>query len=182
MCGGRFSRKGNAFRHNISLHNDLATIRREPNNLRIEKQVNKKNIQKNFTRKFEYFSENQKTKDDFDDFFLDTITKDFDYQNDDKILRIISQLMKPYLALEAELADANPILKPSILSNVLESCLSSNNPVKSFNEVAVYYRSVKGLALMSKNLSLSNGISIELATANIKHAIRNCVLYKQINN
>lgn len=182
MCKGRFSRKGNAFRHNLSLHDDLATIRRELNSTMIEQQNKKKTMQKNFTKRFRHIHKNQETKDNLDEIFFNTITNNLTYQNDTKISRIINQLIKPYLAIQAELNDTNPKDIPSILSTVLVSSLSSYNPVKSLYEAADYYRSMRGLAIMSKNLSLSTGISIELATENIKYAIRNSLLYKRINN
>lgn len=182
MCKGRFSRKGNAFRHNLSLHDDLATIRRELNSTMMEQQNKKKNIQKNFTKRFRHIHKNQETKDNLDEIFFNTITNNLTYQVDTKISRIINQLIKPYLAIQAELKDTNPKDIPSILSTVLESSLSSYNPVKTLHETADYYRSMRGLAIMSKNLSLSTGISVEAATENIKYAIRNSLLYKRINN
>jgi hypothetical protein len=139
-------------------------------------------IQKNLTKRFRHVRDNQEMKDDIDDIVLNAITNDLAHQDDPKILRIISQLIKPYLAIQAELFDTNPVNIPFILSKFLDSSLSSHNPVKSLNEIADYYRSMRGLAIMSKNFSLSTGISIETATENIKDAIRNSLLYKRINN
>ena len=81
-----------------------------------------------------------------------------------KILKIIGQIIKPYLELEASLNYMNPQDKARVLSSCFISSLSSYNPVKSLYELSEVFRSNQGLKIIAQHFSVANNIPIHQAT------------------
>lgn len=173
ICEHRFSRKSNAFRHNLAIHNNLGTIVRDPS-----LQVKNKPRGKEYTKDFEQtkrFNSKYQTQKENDSYQVNYFTS---YDTDDwKIYKVLGQLIKPYLELEKELGNINPIDKSMILSDSFLSSLNSYNPVKSLSDIAELYSSMKALDIIATNLHQSKGIFKEVAEFKIKESIKNCSLF-----
>jgi hypothetical protein len=131
-------------------------------------------IKSNFLKDVLYNERNQS-----EDNYIQHTRRDSD---DWKINKILGQLLRPYLALEKELEGLDHLNKPMILSDSLKSSLNSYNPVKSLNEIAAMYRSVNAIDIISQNLSRCQNLPVETAKIIIKEDVRNCPLFKRINN
>lgn len=146
MCKRKFSRKWNAFRHNMTAHSNLSKIVLNSNNSRLPlyHSTFAKNAHKN---KFEYLQSNYKSQHAED--YLENLLLEETSRIDSKILKIIGQMIKPYLELEASLKYMNPQDKASVLSGCFISSLSSNNPVKYLCEISEVCRSNQGLKVIN---------------------------------
>lgn len=180
LCERRFSRKSNAFRHNSTTHNDLATIRRDsPQQLNYKFGIKTNSKQSKQTKRFNAKYRIQKEYYLYRDNYFDDFLSDID---DQKIYKILGQLIKPYLELEKELENKNPRDVPVILSHCFTSSLDSYNPIKSLSDITELYRSMRALDIIATNMHKSTGILKDVAIANIKESIRNCSLFNRINN
>lgn len=97
-------------------------------------------------------------------------------------MKIIGQMIKPYLELQASLNHVNSQTKARILSTSFTSSLLSYNPVKSLSEISDIYRSNMGLGLIAKHLSEAENMPIHQATAFVKELVRNSSLIHRMNN
>ena len=176
MCKRKFSRKWNAFRHNITVHSDLSKIVLKLTNSShpLNRLKYTKNAHKNKFHKFKYFQSIYKSQDDEDN--LDNLLFGEINETDSKIMKIIGQMIKPYLELEASLNYMNPQDKAKVLSTSFITSLSSYNPVKSLSEISDIYRSTQGLKLIAEHFSLANNIPVHQATAFVEDAVKRLFL------
>ena len=116
LCKRKFSRKWNAFRHNIRVHADLSKIVLGSNNSSrsINHSKYMSNTHKKKFYKYKYLQSIYKSQDT-DDYLLDQLIEET-YKIDSKILKIIGQMIKPYLELEASLNYMTPKDKATVLS------------------------------------------------------------------
>lgn len=184
ICKSKFSRKWNAFRHNIAVHSNLAKIvsysnssanSSRPTNL--PKDI--KNFNKNKYHKFEYLQ--TKFGPPRDDDYMDFLLED-ENNTDSKIMKIIGQMIKPYRELESLLDYMDPQNKALVLDNTFTLALLSYNPVKSFSETADFYRSNIGLKEIAKHSSVARNISIHEAMEFVKESVRSSTLIRRMNN
>jgi len=185
MCRRKIRRKWNAFRHNITVHSDLAKIALYPtNSTNLSRSVYRsKDVKKVYRNKFHKFKQWQskyKSRDDED--YIDNLLLGQDNNTDSKIMKIIGQMIKPYLELQASLNQLDPQTKARILSTSFISSLLSYNPVKSLSEISDIYRSNMGLGLIAKHLSEAENMPIHQATAFVKESVRNSSLIHRMNN
>ena len=80
---------------------------------------------------------------DSDD-YMDILLFGENNKTDSKIMKIIGQIIKPYLNLKQLLNYMNSQDKAKVLSNSFISSLLSYNPVKSLSEISEIYRSNQG--------------------------------------
>ena len=154
MCKRKFSRKWNAFRHNITVHSDLSKIVLNSTNLSsssLNRLKYTKIGHKNKFHKSKYLESIYKSQDDDD--YLDTLLFGEKKKTDSKIMKIIGQMIKPYLELEELLNYMNSQDKAKVLSNSFISSLLSYNPVKSLSEISEIYRSNQGLKVIAEHFS-----------------------------
>jgi hypothetical protein len=179
MCKRKFSRKWNALRHNLTAHSNLSKIvlNSTKSRLPLNHSTYAKNALKN---KPEYLQSNYESQDAED--YLENLLLEETSRIDSKILKIIGQMIKPYLELEASLNYMNTQDKASVLSGCFISSLSSNNPVKYLCEISEVYRSNQGLKVIAQHLSLANNIPIHQAITLVQEAVRNSSLIHRINN
>lgn len=185
MCDRKFKRKSNAFRHNLTVHSDLAKIASYPTNSSTSnRQVNRsKDVKKVYGNKFHKFKHWESKYDSHnDDDYLDYLLSGQDNNTDTKIMKIIGQMIKPYLDLQALLGHEDQQTKARILSTSFISSLLSYNPVKSLSEISDIYRSNMGLDLIAKHLSEAENMPIHQATLLVKEAVSNSSLIRRINN
>jgi hypothetical protein len=142
----------NAFRHNTIVHSDLGQI--VLNSTNSSRSVNRlkgeKNAQWNKFHEFKKLQSIHKSKDE--DYFYSLISEE-NNRIDSKIMKIIGQMIKPYLELDALLDNMNPQEKAKLLTMTFCSSLLSYNPVKSLHEISEMYRSIQGLNIIAKNWS-----------------------------
>lgn len=183
-CKGKFSRKWNAFRHNITVHSNLAKIvsysssSTNPNRPTYRPK-DLKNFDKNMFQKIKYLQ--PKYESGQDDDYIDLSLEDENY-DDPKIMKIISQMLKPYRELESSLYGMDPQTKAFVLSNSFISSLSSSNPGKSLRDIADSYRSNIGLTEIAKHCSVARNIPFYEATEFVKETVRNSSLIRRMNN
>lgn len=185
MCKRKFRRKWNAFRHNLTVHSDLAKIALCPtNSSTLSLSANRsKDVKKGYSNKFHKFKQWQSKYDSqADDDYLDYLLFGKDNNTDTKIMKIIGQMIKPYLDLQALLDHADPQTKARVLSTSFISSILSYNPVKSLSEISDKYRSNMGLDLIAKHMSEAQNMPIHQATVLVKEAVRNSSLIRRINN
>ena len=182
MCKRNFSRKGNAFRHNTKVHSDLSEIvLSSMNPSRIPKpSKGLKNAQANKFLIFKNMRSAQKLNDDDD--YLDDILFTENDEIDSKIIKIIGQMIKPYLELESFLNSLSPQEKATVLTMAFSSSLLSFNLVKSLHEISEIYRSFQGLDIIAKHWASANNIPVPLATVFVRDAINNSTLIHRMNN
>jgi len=182
MCKHKFTRKSNAFRHNFTVHSDLGKIVLNSTNSSrsIDGLKYTNNDDKNRLHKFKILQSIYKSRE-ADDYFDIPINEDKN-KTDSKIMKIIVQMFKPYLELEASLNYMHPQDKAKVLSNSFISSLLSYNPVKSLREISEIYRSIQALKVIAGHLSVAKSIPMRQATALVEDAIRNSSLIHRINN
>ena len=183
-CKGKFSRKWNAFRHNITVHSNLAKIVPYSDSstnpihpTTRSKDIN--NFNKNIVQKIKYLQSKYESQQDDDS--IDLLIED-ENNSDSKIMKIISQMLKPLRELESLLNDKDPQTKAIILDNSFTSSLFSYNPAKSLGKIADFYRSSIGLREITKNCSVARNITIREATEFVIETIRSSSLIGRINN
>ncbi|TVP41184.1 hypothetical protein [Candidatus Nitrosocosmicus arcticus] len=185
MCKRKFRRKWNAFRHNLTVHSDLAKIALYPtNSSTLSLSPNRsKDVNKvygiNF-HKFKHWESKYGSQDDDD--ILDYLLIGQDNNTDTKIMKIIGQMIKLYLDLQSSLDHADPETKARVLSTSFISSLLSYNPVKLLSEISDKYRSNMGLDLIAKHVSEAQNMPIHHATVLVKEAVRYSSLIRRINN
>jgi hypothetical protein len=184
-CKGQISRKGNAFRHNLTAHSNLADIVASANT------TTKSGYPINRSEHLEYYNNNKfqkikylKSKYDphVDDDSIDNLLLHEENKTDSKIMKIIGQMLKPYRELESLLNDMDPQSKAAILDHSFSSSLLSYNPARSLAEIADIYRSNIGLREIAKQCSMARNISHYEATEIIKEEVRNSTLIRRMNN
>ena len=185
-CKGQFSRKGNAFRHNLTVHSNLADIIPSANG------TTKPGYPINRSEDLKYFNNNKfrkkiedlksKYEPHVEDDSIDNLLLHEENKTDSKIMKIIGQMLKPYRELESLLKDMDPQSKAEILHNSFTSSLLSYNPAKSLAEIADIYRSNIGLTEMARQCSMARNISLYEATEFIKEEVRNSTLIRRMNN
>ena len=183
-CKGKFSRKWNAFRHNVTVHSNLAKIvsysNRSTNPSRTtNRSQDLKNFNKNMVQKIKYLQSKYEPQEDDDK--IDLLIED-ENKLDSKIMKIISQMLKPYRELESSLNNMDPQTKAIVLDNSFTSSLLSYNPAKSLGEIADIYRSSIGLREITKHCSVARNISIHEATEFVIENVRNSSLIRRMNN
>jgi len=139
-----------------------------------------KKVYRNKFHKFKQWQSKYKSRDDDD--YLDNLLLGPDNNTDSKIMKIIGQMIKPYLELQASLNHVDPQTKAIILSSSFISSLLSYNPVKSLSEISDLHRSNMGLGLIAKHLSEAENISIHQATAFVKDSVMHSSLIHRMNN
>jgi hypothetical protein len=184
-CKGQFSRKGNAFRHNLTAHSNLAYIVPCTNattnaGYSINRSEHLKYFNNNKFQKFEYLK--SKYGSHVEDESIDSLLLYEENKTDSKVMKIIGQMLKPYRELESLLNDMDPRSKAAILDHSFTSSLVSYNPAKSLGEIADIYRSNIGLREIAKQCSMARNISLYEATEFIKEEVRNSTLIRRINN
>ena len=185
-CKGQFSRKGNAFRHNLTVHSDLAKIVSSANGTTnsgypINRSEDLKYFNNNkFRKKIKYLK--SKYDPHVDDDSIDNLLLHEENKTDSKIMKIIGQMLKPYRELESLLNDMDPQSKAAILDHSFTSSLLSYNPAKSLAEIADIYRSNIGLREIARQCSMARNISLYEATEFIKEEVRNSTLIRRMNN
>ena len=183
-CKGKFSRKWNAFRHNLTVHSNLAKIvsysdiSNNPSG-RTNRPQESKNFSKNKFQKIKYLQSKYEPQEDDD--YIDLLIED-ENKTDSKIMKIIGQMLKPYRELESSLNDMDPQTKARILDNSFTSSLLSYNPAKSLSEIADLYRSTIGLREITKHCSAARNIPIHEATEFVIETVRNSSLIRRMNN
>lgn len=182
MCKRKFRRKWNAFRHNTTIHSDLGKIVLDSTNLSGLPNSSKvaKNAHQNKFRKFKNFQPIRESLD-YEDYLDDIILEEFN-KIDSKIMKIIGQMIKPYLELEESLNYMDKNDKAIALTKAFSSSMLSYNPVKSLHEISEMYRANEGLKIIARYWSQANNITIQQAAASVENVIINSSLIHRINN
>lgn len=129
MCKHKFSRKSNTFRHNFTVLSDFDKIvlNSTISNCPLDGLKYTNNDDKNRLHKFKILQSIYKSQEAND--YLDIPINEDKNKTDSKIMKIIRQMFKPYLELEASLNYMHPPDKAIVLSNSFISSLLSDNPV-----------------------------------------------------
>ena len=182
MCKRKFRRKWNAFRHNTTVHSDLGKIVFDSTNLSGLPKSSKaaKHSRQNKFPKFKNFQPIRESLD-YEGYLDNIILEEFN-KIDSKIMKIIGQMIKPYLELEESLNYMNKNDKAIALTKAFSSSMLSYNPVKSLHEIAEMYRANTGLKIIAQYWSQANNITIQQAAALVENAIMNSSLIHRINN
>ena len=183
-CKSKFSRKWNAFRHNLTVHSNLAEIVSYSDilnntSLRTNHPQESKNFSKNKFQKINNLQSKYESQEDDD--YIDLLIDD-ENNIDSKIMKIIGQMLKPYRELESSLNGMDTQTKAIILSNSFTSSLLSYNPAKSLSEIADLYRSTMGLREIAQHCSVARNIPIHEAAELIIETVRNSSLIRRMNN
>jgi len=175
-CKGQSSRKGNAFRHNLTAHSNLADIVPSANGTTnsgypINRSEDLKYFNNNrFRKKIKYLK--SKYEPHVEDDSIDNLLLHEEHKTDSKIMKIIGQMPKPYQELESLLNDIDPQSKAAILDHSFTSPLLSYNPAKPLAEIADIYRSNIGLREIARQCFTARNISLYEATEFIKEQVR----------
>lgn len=174
-CNQSFSRKWNADRHNELVHDNLTFIHNR--NFKSKPGLQTKSINHNYKNKFKRFqSTRYKTKDGVtDELFSEYSDIEPGFL---KTIRIFGQLVSPFEELEKLLEDKDEQLKADILHKVFVSCLNSYKPVKSMNEVLLFYRSIKGIKKIAQYTSKSLNMPVDQAEFVLKELVKGSVHFK----
>jgi len=123
MCKRKFRRKWNAFRHNTTVHSDLGKIVFDSTNLSGLPNSSKaaKHSRQNKFPKFKNFQPIRESLD-YEDYLDNIILEEFN-KIDSKIMKIIGQMIKPYLELEESLNYMNKNDKAIALTKAFSSSM-----------------------------------------------------------
>ena len=174
-CNQSFSRKWNADRHNELVHDNLSFIKNRKTKPKPGLQT--KSINHDYKNKFKRFQPtNYKIKDGISDELFSGYS---DIEHGDlKAMRIFGQLLSPFEELEKLLEDKEEKLRADILHKIFVSCLDSYKPVKSMNEVVLFYRSIKGIKKIAQYTSKSLNMSVGQAEFVLKELVKGSVHFK----
>lgn len=184
FCNKQFRRKWNAFRHNTSVHHDLAKIESRLNsqNLRNQKSL-KKRYGDRFYKNIESISQDNLDESiDFDQICNMTFTGLEPNGLDLKINRILGQLIKPFEELESTLSYMDEQARAVVLTNIFESCMKSYNPVKSMIESGRMYQGIAARNKISRYISKALNMKTADSLEHVNRSILSSNIFDRLNN